>query len=80
MLITKGSLEYWYKPLSSDMPAKVEIARVGDMITTEPLEIHALKIIEDNEFVVFTTGSRGGRDYESDTVRVNPPITENKPS
>jgi len=70
ILITKGALEYWYKPVDSQEPAKMEIARIGDVIRTPPNEIHALKIIEDNEFVVFTVGQRGGKDYESDTFRV----------
>lgn len=71
MLITKGSLEYWYKDLNSDEPAKMYLAKVGDLISTPPFEIHALKITEEgNEFVVFSEGKRGGKDYESDTYRV----------
>lgn len=71
MLITKGSLEYWYKPLESDCESKMVLAEVGDMITTPPNEVHALVIREDgNEFIVFSEGVRGGCDYESDTYRV----------
>ncbi len=71
MLMTKGSLEYWYKPVDSDEPAKMYLCKVGDLITTGPYEIHALKITEEgNEFIVFTEGKRGGMDYESDTYRV----------
>jgi dTDP-4-dehydrorhamnose 3,5-epimerase-like enzyme len=76
MLITKGSLEYWYKPLNSDEQPKMYLCKVGDLITTEPYEIHALKITDEgNEFIVFTEGKRGGMDYESDTYRVNPIIS-----
>jgi hypothetical protein len=72
MLMTKGSLEYWYKPVESDEPAKMYLCKVGDLITTGPYEIHALKITEEgNEFIVFTEGKRGGMDYESDTYRVD---------
>lgn len=74
MLITKGALEYWYKPVDSDKFAKCEVLRVGDIKTTGPNEIHALRIIEDNEFIVFTDGVRGGKDYESDTFRVTPSL------
>tara|TARA_R100000152_G_C6775129_1_gene203340 strand:- start:929 stop:1333 length:405 start_codon:yes stop_codon:yes gene_type:complete len=74
MLITKGSLEYWYKPLNSKEESKVLLMKEGDFVTTPPSEIHALKILEDNEFVVFTTGLRGGKDYEEDTVRLNETI------
>jgi len=71
MLITKGSLTYWYKPLASDEPAKYILVRAGDLVTTPPNEIHALVIGDDgNEFIVFTEGLRGGKDYEKDTFRV----------
>lgn len=74
ILITRGALEYWYKPVDSNEPAKCEILREGDLVTTPTFEIHALKIIEDNEFLAFSEGLRGGKDYESDTVRVQPTI------
>jgi dTDP-4-dehydrorhamnose 3,5-epimerase-like enzyme len=75
MLITKGELEYWYKPADSDEPAKMYLTKIGDLITTEPHEIHTLKITDKgNEFTVFSVGKRGGMDYESDTFRVDPII------
>ena len=71
MLMTQGSLEYWYKPVGSTEPSKMVIATVGDLISTGPNEIHALKIGEEgNQFIVFSEGVRGGKDYESDTYRV----------
>jgi dTDP-4-dehydrorhamnose 3,5-epimerase-like enzyme len=71
MLMTKGSLEYWYKDFGSDEPAKMYVAKVGDLVSTKPLEIHGLRICsEGNEFIVFSEGIRGGKDYESDTYRV----------
>lgn len=74
ILITKGALEYWYTPVDSNEPAKCEIARVGDLVSTPPYEVHALRIIEDNQFVVFSQGLRGGKDYEIDTFRVEQSI------
>tara|TARA_B100001996_G_C18388026_1_gene488021 strand:+ start:108 stop:512 length:405 start_codon:yes stop_codon:yes gene_type:complete len=72
MLITQGSLEYWYKELNSKDSAKMILCKRGDLITTPPKEIHALKIgNEGNEFIVFSSGLRGGQDYESDTFRVD---------
>ena len=72
MLITKGSLEYWYKHLGSKNVPKMKLVEEGDLITTPPLEIHALKILEQgNQFIVFSEGLRGGSDYESDTFRVD---------
>ena len=72
MLMTKGSLEYWYKNVDSDDPSKMVIANEGDSVSTGPNEIHALRIgPKGNEFVVFSQGKRGGKDYESDTFRVD---------
>ena len=69
MLITKGSLEYWFKDLDSDKPAKHIVLKEGDLVTTPKREVHALKMLEKNQFIVFTAGLRGGKDYESDTCR-----------
>jgi len=79
MLMTQGSLEYWWKPIDSNKPPKMVIAKVGDLVSTPPNEIHALVIREDgNQFIVFSEGLRGGMDYESDTFRVNCIVPENE--
>jgi uncharacterized RmlC-like cupin family protein len=73
ILIVKGSLEYWYKDAESKEESKYILANPGDLITSEPYEIHALRIGESGcEFIAFTVGKRGGADYESDTFRVQP--------
>ncbi|MBU0760459.1 MAG: hypothetical protein KJ600_00985 [Nanoarchaeota archaeon] len=74
VLMTKGSMEYWHKPLGSDKPAKCVLLKVGDILTTPPDEIHALRFPEDAQFIVFSEGKRGGKDYESDTFRVSESI------
>lgn len=74
MLITKGALEYWHKPLKSKKPATYELLKVGDLVSTPPFEVHALNIVSDNQFIVFTQGKRGGKDYESDTFRTQPSL------
>ena len=75
MYITKGSLEYWYKPLKSKAKPKMKLLKVGDLIKTPPNEMHALKIgSKGNEFIVFTIGKRGGKDYENDTFRFTPSL------
>ena len=72
MLIVEGELEYWYKPLDSTSDPEMVVVKEGDVLTTEPNEIHALKIgPQGNKFLVFTEGLRGGMDYESDTYRVD---------
>ena len=73
--MTQGSMEYWYKPLKSKAKAKMKVLRVGDLVETPPNEMHALKIGKNgNEFIVFTIGKRGGKDYEADTFRFQPTI------
>ncbi len=75
ILITKGSLEYWYKDYNKPLEkAKSYLAVENDLISTPPFEIHALKITNENHFIVFASGMRGGKDYESDTYRVDPII------
>jgi mannose-6-phosphate isomerase-like protein (cupin superfamily) len=73
MLMTKGRMEYWYKPVGSSEPSQMVMVNVGDVISTPPNEIHALRYLDDeeSEFIVFSEGPRGGPDYESDTFRVD---------
>ena len=74
IFVYKGFLEYWYKDLNSSEDPKKIIVSENQIVTTPPLEIHALKITDINYFIVFATGQRGGKDYESDTFRVEPII------
>ena len=77
MYITRGSLEYWYKPLKSKKKPKMKLLKVGDLVETPPNEMHALKIgKKGNQFIVFTFGKRGGKDYENDTYRFKPTLIE----
>jgi len=76
--MTKGSLRYHYRKLSEDnSKAKSVVIREGEMVTTTPNEVHALEILEDNQFIAFSEGKRGGNDYESDTFRISPSIMKN---
>ena len=77
MFITKGSLEYWYKSLKSKSKPKMKLLKKGDLVETPPNEMHALKIgKKGNEFIVFTMGKRGGKDYENDTYRFKPSLVK----
>jgi dTDP-4-dehydrorhamnose 3,5-epimerase-like enzyme len=73
ILVTRGSLRYWYQPLDKSAPVASVLVREKEMVSTPPLEVHALEILEPNQFVVFCHGPRGGANYEADTIRV-PPI------
>ena len=75
ILIIKGSMEYWYKNLDDNLPAQYVVAVEGDVVTSDNNEIHAMKMLEDNtRFIAFTEGVRGGKNYESDTFRVEDSI------
>jgi dTDP-4-dehydrorhamnose 3,5-epimerase-like enzyme len=72
ILITKGSLEYWYKNLDDDSPAQFIVAVEGDVVTSDKNEIHAMRMLEDStQFIAFTEGIRGGKNYEKDTYRIS---------
>lgn len=46
------------------------IMEKGDLIVTVPNESHALMGLVDSELIVFTSGPRGGNEYETDTFRL----------
>jgi mannose-6-phosphate isomerase-like protein (cupin superfamily) len=71
MFIISGSLEYWYRN-ESMQESKYELCLPGDVITSDKKEVHALRIGDQGcLFMAFTEGLRGGKDYESDTFRVD---------
>ena len=76
ILVTKGSLEYWYRSLESREAPRCVVLREYDLVTTPPGEVHALRMLEANQFVVFSEGLRGGQDYEADTFRTDNIIPE----
>ena len=70
-----GSFQEYDKNKKQWGRVKSIIVKEGEMVTTPAYEIHALKILDNNQqFFVFTLGKRGGEDYESDTFRVKPSI------
>lgn len=77
--MTKGSLRYYYRKVNEgNDKVRSVVVREGEMVTTSPNEVHALEILEDNQFIAFSEGKRGGKDYESDTFRVTPSIIKRK--
>ena len=48
----------------------------GDIVETEKNEKHAIKALKDSQFLVFTQGPRGGKDYERDTYRLTKPLVK----
>ena len=56
--------------------AEEAILEAGGFAVTEPMEKHALVGVEDSEMLVFTQGPRGGKEYESDTFRLDIPLAQ----
>lgn len=46
----------------------------GDLVYHPPFEAHAFKALEKSAFLSMTKGPRNGKDYESDTIRLDKPI------
>ena len=70
--IVAGNLTYYSQPVDKSTPVDVYMAKPGDVIISEPNEIHALKTSDTGcVFIAFAEGPRGGEDYESDTIRVD---------
>lgn len=63
--------------LVTQMPGEDKIETIlgkGDFALTVPNEHHALVGLEDSELLVLTKGPRGGKEYESDTFRIEDPL------
>jgi dTDP-4-dehydrorhamnose 3,5-epimerase-like enzyme len=72
MYIVSGSLRYATQ--HGDAPVQGDVVRAGDVLMTGPMEAHAIEALEDTTMVVMTRGPRGGREYESDTYRLETPL------
>lgn len=64
-----GSLRYWYRPVDASAPTRSVLVPEGFVVSTPPNEVHALEMLGKSQFIVFSTGLRGGCDYEADTYR-----------
>jgi len=73
LFVLKGSL----KLLTQIPREKIEsvLIKSGDLVFTPPMEAHTFIALEDSEFLVFTRGPRGGRNYEKDTYRLKKSLT-----
>jgi dTDP-4-dehydrorhamnose 3,5-epimerase-like enzyme len=69
IFMTKGSLRYWYQPTDKSETIKSVLLKEYELISTPPYEVHALEMIDKSQFIVFSHGLRGGKEYEKDTFR-----------
>ena len=70
--LLKGKISIYAK--SKNKKVKIITLKVGDLVVTSKNESHAIKAIKDSEFLVFTQGPRGGKEYENDTFRLKKPL------
>ena len=67
--ILSGRMEYSERPVEGG-EVQSAVLGPGDMVFTRAMTIHALKALEDSEFLALATESRGQETYEEDTIRV----------
>ena len=70
--LIKGRIKVVTKKRNTSV--KEMILSSGDLVVTSSNESHAIKAIEYSEYLVFTQGPRGGKEYEKDTFRLSKPL------
>lgn len=61
-------------------PIERKIIRAGDLIVSPPLHRHAFEALEDSVLLAFCKGPRAGTNYETDTYRLDVPLTAKRTS
>ena len=72
LYVLEGSILVASKFKGKDLEKKV--LKVGSLLFNEANEWHALKSLEDSKLLILTRGLRGGKDYESDTYKLDEPL------
>jgi len=70
--VIKGKIEL-YTQKKNSATKKTTLSK-GEIAETSKNEKHAIKALKDSEFLVFTQGPRGGKNYEKDTFRLLKPL------
>ena len=70
--LIKGKIKIVAKKFNKTI--KKRILAKGDLVVTEAKESHAIIALNDSEYLVFTQGPRGGKEYENDTFRLEKPL------
>tara|TARA_B100000029_G_C17539590_1_gene946153 strand:- start:62 stop:436 length:375 start_codon:yes stop_codon:yes gene_type:complete len=70
--LIKGKIKIVAKKFNKTI--KKRILSKGDLVVTEAKESHAIIALKDSEYLVFTQGPRGGKEYENDTFRLEKPL------
>ena len=70
--LIKGKIKIFAQ--KKNRKVKKIILSKGDLVVTSSNESHAIKAIQHSEYLVFTQGPRGGKEYEKDTFRLKKPL------
>ncbi len=68
--VTKGAIDYHYRPANSKDTPEVCRIKTGQMFFTPPMLEHAMVFVEDTDFICFGRNSREQASYEADITRV----------
>ena len=70
--LIKGKIKIFAQ--KKNKKVKKIILSKGDLVVTSSNESHAIIAIQHSEYLVFTQGPRGGKEYENDTFRLKKPL------
>lgn len=65
-----GAMEYYERPTGDKGAPKLIIAKAGQMLFTPPMVDHAMKFLEDTQWLTLSRNPRNKNDYEADVVRI----------
>ncbi len=51
-----------------------KVLKEGSLLFNEAREAHAIKSLEHSKLLILTRGLRGGKDYETDTYKLDKPL------
>jgi len=68
--VLRGSLEYLHRPVGSNQPPAVQVIAAGQLFFTPAMLEHAMRFLEDTQFIVMSGNPRDHETYETDIVRV----------
>lgn len=70
--LLKGKIEYSYRDLRKKLSKKKTIiVGQGSLIETPSKVIHAMRFLQDSEFLAFSIRLRDRVNYENDTIRLD---------
>ena len=70
--LLRGSIELITQ--TADGQRQSAVLGRGSLAVVGEMEQHALRALDDSELLVFTRGPRGGKEYETDTYRLDTPL------